>query len=83
VQIVGVSTDGVEANAKFAEEQSFPYPLLCDTERQICLGYGACQDKSDGAAKRISYLIGADGKIELVYGDVAAREHPEQVLADL
>ena len=73
----------MEANARFAEEQAFPYPLLCDTERQICLGYGACQDKSDGAAKRISYLIGVDGKIEKAYLEVAAREHPEQVLADL
>lgn len=78
-----MSTDDVEVNAKFAEEQAFTYPLLCDTEREICLSYGACQDKSDGSATRISYLIGADGKIEIAYADVAAREHVEQVIADV
>lgn len=83
VQIIGVSTDGVEANAKFAEEQGFKYPLLCDTERNICLAYGACQSASDGAAKRITYVIGADGKILQVHGDVVAREHPETLLATL
>ena len=30
-----------------------------------------------------SYLIGADGKIEIAYADVAAREHVEQVIADV
>lgn len=78
-----MSTDDVETNGKFAQEQAFTYPLLCDTEREICLGYGACQDKNDGSAKRISYLIGAYGKIEKAYTDVAAREHIEQVMADL
>ncbi len=78
-----MSTDPVEANAKFADEQSFPYPLLCDTERAVCLSYGACQDKSDGSAKRITYVIGTDGKVEKAYDDVVARAHTEQVLADV
>ena len=80
---MGVSTDGVEANARFAEEQGFKYPLLCDTEREICLAYGTVQSKSDGAAKRISYVIGTDGKILQVHSEVVAREHPETLLATL
>jgi len=83
VQILGVSTDGVEANAKFATEQGFDYPLLCDTERTLCLAYGACESASDGAAKRISYVIDAEGKIAQVHAEVAAREHPETLLATL
>lgn len=78
-----MSTDGVEANARFAKEQGFDYPLLCDTEREICLAYGTVQNKSDGAAKRISYVIGADGKILQVHAEVVAREHPETLLATL
>lgn len=68
------------ANAKFAEEQGFTYPLLCDTEREICLAYGACQSVEDGAAKRITYVIGPDGKVVQVHGEVVAREHPETLL---
>jgi len=80
---LGVSTDDVEANAKFANEQGFTYPLLCDTKREICLAYGACTTAEDGAAKRISYVIGADGKVAQVHAEVAAREHPETLLPTL
>ena len=80
MQILGVSTDDVDANAKFANEQGFTYPLLCDTKREICLAYGACATAEDGAAKRISYVIGPDGKVLQAHAEVAAREHPETLL---
>jgi len=83
VQILGASTDDVEANAQFAQEQEFPYPLLCDTEREICLAYGACQDASDAAAKRITYVIGPDGTIAQAHETVDAREHPATLLESL
>ena len=73
----------MEANAKFAANKGFEYPLLCDTERAVCLAYGACESASDGAAKRISYVIDAEGRIEQVHSKVAAREHPEMLLATL
>ncbi len=83
MQIIGVSTDGIEANAKFAQEQGFQYPLLCDTQKDICLAYGSVEEKSASAAKRISYVIGPDGKVLQVYATVVAREHPETLLATL
>jgi peroxiredoxin Q/BCP len=83
VQILGVSTDDVAANAKFAQEQAFPYPLLCDTERAICLAYGAVQSREDRGAKRISYVIGPDGKVLQAIGEVNARSHPEELLKTL
>ncbi len=83
MQILGCSTDGIEANRKFAENQGFSYPLLCDTEREICLAYGACQSAEDKAAKRITYVIGPDGKVVQAHATVSAREHPETLLASL
>ena len=83
MQILGASTDDVVANAKFAEEQDFPYPLLCDTEREICIAYGACESTSDAAAKRVTYVIGPDGTIVQVHDTVDAREHPATLLAAL
>lgn len=83
MQILGVSTDDVEANAKFAGENEFPYPLLCDTERTVCVAYGACGSSDDKSAKRITYVIGADGTIVQAHGDVDARTQPETLLETL
>ena len=83
VIVLGVSFDTVEENAAFAEKQSFPYPLLCDVNREIGISYGACDDTGAKYAKRISYLIDEQGKIAKAYPSVAPKEHPGQVLADL
>ena len=83
MQILGASFDSVEKNAKFAEKFEYPFPLLCDTDRKLGLAYGAADDASAGSAKRISYLIGKDGKIRKAYGKVNAGAHAEEVLKDL
>ena len=71
------------ANAKFAEDQEFPYPLLCDTERAVCTAYGACSSTSDKSASRHTYVIGPDGLIAQVHDEVDARKHPAELLASL
>jgi peroxiredoxin Q/BCP len=55
---------------------------LCDTDRKIGLAYGATDDPQASSAKRISYLIGADGKVKKAYGSVKPAEHPAEVLQD-
>lgn len=59
---MGISTDAVEANAAFASTHNLPFPLLSDTERQVCMDYAA-YDRSNNGAQRITYVIGRDGKI--------------------
>ncbi len=83
VQILGVSFDTVEENKAFAEKFEYNFPLLCDTKREIGMAYGACDDPQAANAKRISYLIGPDGKIKHSFGKVDATSHPEQALAML
>jgi peroxiredoxin Q/BCP len=80
--VLGVSFDGVEANAAFAKKFDFPYQLLCDTDRKLGIAYGACADAKAGYASRISYLIDEQGKIKAAYAKVTPGEHPKQVLAD-
>jgi len=75
-----VSFDGVAENKAFAEKFHFPYKLLCDTGRAIGLAYGATDDKDAGYPKRISYLIGPDGKIREAWGKVDTATHAEDVL---
>ena len=80
MQILGCSTDDVATNKKFADDESFPFPLLCDTDREICVAYGGCQSKEDGSSKRISVVIGGDGQVVHVFGEVNAREHTQEVI---
>ena len=47
------------------------------------MAYGACDNPTDSSARRITYVIGADGKIEQVHGKVKAKEHPFTLLPTL
>ena len=64
VAVLGISFDGPEANRAFAEKHGYTFPLLCDTARAAGLAYGACDTASDAYARRYTYVIGPDGRIE-------------------
>lgn len=81
--ILGASFDDESANARFAETEGFAFPLLCDVDRKLGLAYGACEDADAVFARRISYVIGPDGRIRFAYPTVDARTHPAKVLQDL
>ena len=70
-------------NAAFAKKFHYNFPLLCDTTREIGLAYGACDDPTARTARRISYLIGPDGRVVKAYPKVNAATHPDEVLKDL
>ena len=80
---MGISLDNPNANKAFREKFSFPFDLLSDESKAVALAYGAVEDLEAKTAKRISYLIGPDGKIKKAYATVKAADHPEQVLGDL
>ena len=83
MQILGASFDDEKANAAFARKFAFNFPLLSDTDRKLGLAYGAADDAKAATARRISYLIGPDGKVRKAYPKVNAAAHPEEVLKDL
>jgi peroxiredoxin Q/BCP len=80
--VLGISFDDVAANAAFARKNSFPFRLLCDTDRKIGLAYGACNNAGAGYPMRISYLIDEHGKIAAAYPKVNPADHASQVLSD-
>lgn len=59
---------------------NFPYALLCDTSRSLGLAYGACAGPRDASARRISYVIGPDGRIRHAFPKVDPKNHPAEVL---
>jgi thioredoxin-dependent peroxiredoxin len=81
VEILGVSFDDRQANKAFAEKFGFPYPLLCDTRREIGMAYGACDSPSAKHARRISYVIDEAGIIRHVLPKVDPETHTAEMLA--
>ena len=75
IQIFGVSLDNENDNKAFAEKFSFPYPLLCDVDREVALSHQAVSSKEDQHAARISYVISEDGKILESIENVDTKNH--------
>lgn len=80
VVVLGVSADSTASHAKFQDKHDLPFTLLSDPKREVIAKYGAA---SGLFTKRISYLIGRDGKILAVYPDVKPESHADQVLVDV
>ena len=79
LKVLGVSFDSQEENKAFAEKFDFPYPLLCDTDKSMGIAYGAADDASAGYAKRISYVIDGQGKVQLAYPKVDVSTHLDDI----
>lgn len=62
VQIVGVSFDSAESHQKFIAQYHLNFPLIADTDGRIADIYGVHMDGKE-MAKRVSFLIGFNGKI--------------------
>lgn len=54
VRVLAASFDTPAENRRFAEEQRFPFPLLCDVDRRIGLACRAALPKSDSHPRRIT-----------------------------
>lgn len=83
VAILGASFDDPRDNARFVAEHQFPFRLLSDTDRTLAVQVGAADSPRRVWARRISYLVGGDGKVLKAYNNVNPSEHAGQVLADL
>lgn len=81
--ILGVSFDDQAANAAFAKKFGFNFPLLCDTQRQMGLAYGACDDAKAATAARIGVVIDTQGVVKAFYPKVDARSWPAEVVQTL
>jgi peroxiredoxin Q/BCP len=73
VRIVGVSVDSVEDEKKFSEKYGFQFPLVADPDGAIAEKYGV--RKSNGLARRVTFLIGADGKVLRVIDSALPTSH--------
>jgi peroxiredoxin Q/BCP len=74
VEVIGVSFDSSESHQKFIAKHNLNFPLLADTDGKIADAYGA-KMKDRNLARRVSFLIGLDGKIAHVTDSPNADKH--------
>jgi len=63
VQVVGVSFDNADSHKKFMAKYNLNFPLLADTEGKIADAYGVRRAEGKNMTRRVSFLIGKDGRI--------------------
>ena len=74
VEVVGISLDSAESHQKFIAKHNLNFPLLADTDGKITDAYGA-KMKDRNMARRVSFLIGLDGKVAHVTDTMNADTH--------
>lgn len=87
-EIVGVSPDRSQAQAKFKQKFDLPFTLLADAGHEAAETYGVWQQKSMMGKKymgieRTTFVIGPDGIIKKIFPKVKVEGHAEEVLAAL
>lgn len=84
ITVFGVSMDDEASHQLFTQKFDLPFPLLADTDGAITKAYDVEGDMNGVRyAKRVTYVIGSDGKISQVYATVQTDTHATDVLADI
>lgn len=91
VKVYGVSVQDSKSHQGFCTKEGITYTLLADTQKQMAKSYGVLSDNG-AVAKRVTYIIGKDGKVAYVDPSVNShlltagadwvkwiKEHPAQV----
>lgn len=77
--VLGVSTQDGESHRRFAAKHGLTFSLLADPDKAIARAYGALGLL--GYAKRVTFLIGPDGRVARVFGSVSPGAHAAEVVA--
>jgi thioredoxin-dependent peroxiredoxin len=79
--VIGVSTDDEASHQKFATDHALPFLLLPDPSGEIAQKFGV--PLVNGRARRVTFVIGKDGKIAKVFPDVKPKGHGAEIVAAL
>lgn len=84
IVLLGCSIDSADSHRAFAKTYSLPFPLLLDPDNKIAKAYGADNGIPIlGLDRRVTYVIGEDGRILKVYPNVDPASHAKQIVRDL
>jgi len=87
--VMGVSTQDCASHAAFTRKYRLNFPLLADTGGAVGRAYGTLGGRglvarlktAAGLAERVTFVIGADGRIAHVIDHPDVARHAEEVLA--
>jgi peroxiredoxin Q/BCP len=87
-EVVGISPDKPEKLAKFRERDGLTFPLVSDPDKSTLVAYGAygqkqLYGKTVTGVIRSTFVIDAEGKIELAQYNVKATGHVAKLRRDL
>ena len=82
-EVIGVSTDLTDKNDEFRAECGLAFPLVSDEDGSLTTELDLMKQFGDygSFARRVIYLLDADGIVQRVWDVSDAGEHPEEVLA--
>jgi peroxiredoxin Q/BCP len=79
VDVIGVSFDSVESHQKFIFKYDLSFPLIADTEGKIADAYSARMAPGRKMDRRVSFLIGLDGRIHHITDSPNPAVHLEEM----
>ena len=84
-ELLGVSADSEQKQAKFSTKYKLPFPLIADEDKSVINAFGVWGPKKfmgrtyDGI-HRTTFIIDENGIIEDVISDVKTKAHANQIL---
>jgi peroxiredoxin Q/BCP len=82
--VCGISVNGTDSHARFALKYQLPFALLADIKGEVAKRYGSLVNLGFFRfARRNTFLVNPEGKIEKVYLGVNAGRNAGDVTADL
>lgn len=88
LDVVGISPDKPEKLAKFRDHEELTFPLLSDPDKSVLTAWGAFGEKkmygkTVQGVIRSTFVVGADGDIEVAQYNVKATGHVAKLRRDL
>ncbi|MFZ1653578.1 MAG: thioredoxin-dependent thiol peroxidase [Candidatus Nanopelagicales bacterium] len=88
IVVLGISPDKPEKLAKFKVRDNLTFPLLSDPDKKVLTEYGAFGEKKMYGKTvvgviRSTFVIGANGKIEMAQYNVRAKGHVAKLRKEL
>ena len=82
--VCGVSVNSTDSHAAFARKYNLPFALLADVDGTVASRYGSLRNfGAFRVAKRNTFLVDPQGKVEKVYLGVNAARNTQDVTEDL
>ena len=84
-QVIGVSKDSAASHQKFIDKYSLKFPLVADTDTELCQLAGVWQKKKMARREymgimRTTFLLAPDGTVEQIIPKVNTKAAADQIL---